>query len=67
MTGPWSVPDTVFSPAQNLFPRIMIYQGKAHPHLAGAELVVTYCTNSFEFEDHLREPWLYFPRFARID
>jgi len=57
--GPWSAPDTVFHPAQNRFPRIMVYQGKAHPHLQGAPLVVTYCTNSFEFGDHLTTPWLY--------
>jgi hypothetical protein len=66
LTGPWSVPDTVFVPAQTRFPRIMIYQGKAHPWLQGAELVVTYSTNSFEFADHLTEPWLYYPRFVRL-
>lgn len=66
LTGPWSVPDTVFTPPQVRFPRIMIYQGKAHPHLEGADLVVTYCTNSFDFGDHTAERWLYYPRFVRV-
>jgi hypothetical protein len=67
LTGPWSEPDTVFVPAQAVFPRIMIYQGKAHPQLEGADLVVTYCTNSFDFGDHLAEHWLYYPRFVRVN
>ncbi len=66
LTGPWSAPDTVFIPPQSRFPRVMVYQGKAHPHLDGADLVATYCTNSFDFGDHLSEPWLYFPRFVRL-
>ena len=64
--GPWSAPDTVFTPPEASHPGIMIYQGKAHPHLRGAGLVLTYCTNSADFEDHLSEPWLYFPRFVRL-
>jgi hypothetical protein len=64
--GPWSEPDTVFTPPQNGFPRIMVYQGKAHPYLAPTGRVVTYCTNSFDFADHGREPWLYYPRFVRL-
>jgi hypothetical protein len=45
----------------------MIYQGKAHPELEGAELVVTYGTNSFEFGDHLTQAWLHTPRFVRVN
>jgi hypothetical protein len=66
-TGPWSPKDTVYSPPQGHFPRVLIYQGKAHPHLAGAELVLTYSTNSMELTDHLAEPWLYYPRFVRSE
>lgn len=67
LTGPWSAPGTLFVPAQAQFPRIMIYQGKAHPELEGAELVVTYGTNSFEFGDHLTQAWLHTPRFVRVN
>jgi hypothetical protein len=66
LTGPWSAPDTVFTPPQAHFPRIMIYQAKAHPYLEGGDLVVTYCTNSFDFADHAAEGWLYYPRFLRV-
>ena len=66
ITGPWTDPETIFSPAQNQFPNIMVYQGKAHPYLLGANQIVTYCTNSFEFADHFKENWLYYPRFVRI-
>ena len=66
LTGPWSAPDTVFIPPQGRFPNILVYQGKAHPHLEGGGLVLTYCTNSTDFADHQTEPWLYFPRFVRV-
>jgi len=67
LTGPWSESDTLFTPEQVNFPRIMIYQGKAHPHLEGADLILTYSTNSFDFNDHFSQDWLYFPRFVRIN
>lgn len=54
-----------FTPPQISFPGILIYQGKAHPHLRGAPLVLTYSTNSLDLSDHFAEPWLYFPRFVR--
>jgi hypothetical protein len=66
LTGPWSGKVKVFDPPENRFGRIMVYQGKAHPHLRGTGLVLTYCTNSFEFADHFKEPWLYFPRFVKV-
>lgn len=64
--GPWSRKDTVYVPPEGRFSRVLIYQGKAHPHLRGAELVLTYSTNSTELGDHFREPWLYYPRFVRL-
>ena len=67
LTGPWSTKSKVFDPPQNHFKRILIYQGKAHPHLSGASRVFTYCTNSFKFTDHNEQKWLYFPRFVRLE
>lgn len=67
LTGPWSPPDTLLSPPETAFPNILIYQGKAHPHLRGKGLIVTYCTNSTDFSDQLRYGWLYYPRFARLE
>ena len=44
----------------------MIYSAKAHPALAGADLVVTYATNSTRFEEHFSDPEIYYPRFVRF-
>jgi len=67
LTGPWSEPELVFVPPQNAFPNVLIYSGKQHPGLAGADNVLTYCTNSLRFADHFQEAWLYYPRFVRLE
>jgi len=67
LAGPWSRPEVVYRPPEYARENIMIYAGKGHPHLAGADLVMTYATNSFEFADHLADPDLYYPRFVRLD
>jgi hypothetical protein len=64
ITGPWSPPDTLLIPPHNVVPDISIYQGKSHPWSTGDGLVLTYATNSFDFGDHFRNAWLYYPRFA---
>jgi hypothetical protein len=43
----------------------MIYAGKAHPHLRGGDLVLTYATNSFQAEG-LANQLIYFPRVVRL-
>jgi hypothetical protein len=43
----------------------MIYAGKAHPELTGADLVVTYATNT-DWERCLDDPSLYYPRFLKV-
>ena len=47
-------------------PKIMIYAAKAHPHLAGADLVLTYATNSQDFSQLVARKDLYYPRFLRV-
>ena len=44
----------------------MIYSARAHPELTGADLVLTYDTNTFEFGEHLSDPLIYYPRFVRL-
>ena len=44
----------------------MIYSAKAHPELDGADLVVTYATNSASFGEHLSDPEIYYPRFVHL-
>jgi hypothetical protein len=66
LAGPWSDPDPVYRPPEFSRPDIMIYSAKAHPALAGADLVVTYATNSTRFEEHFSDPEIYYPRFVRF-
>lgn len=63
LTGPWSRPNVVYRPSEYYRPDIMVYAGKAHPHLAGADLVLTYATNSMRSGLEVGED-LYYPRFV---
>ena len=67
LTGPWTAaPRMLYRPPEYYRPDIMIYAGKAHPELAGADLVLTYATNSFEFGRVVADSLLYYPRFVRL-
>ena len=67
--GPWSDPIRVYRcPEAQRDPRIFCYAAKGHPEIATSseELIVTYVTNSTDFELILSEAALYRPRFLRI-
>lgn len=66
MTGPWTAPSMLYRPPEYRRPRAMIYSAKAHPPLAGADLVLTYSTNNFDFADHFADTSIYYPRFVRM-
>jgi hypothetical protein len=66
LTGPWSAPRMVYRPPEYYRPRVMIYAAKAHPELTGADLVLTYATNTFEFREQLTDSLIYYPRFVRL-
>lgn len=66
LTGPWSQPQMIFRPSDYYRPNVMIYSAKAHPGLTGADLVLTYITSTFLFEEHLSDPQTYYPRFVRL-
>lgn len=71
LTGPWSVPTTIYRPPESDAPRPFVYAAKAHPELSGpqGELLVTYATNSFEFADLFTpagERGLYWPRVVAV-
>jgi hypothetical protein len=66
LTGPWTAPRMLYRPAEYYLPDIMIYAAKAHPELSGADLVVTYATNSFDFGRVAADSLLYYPRFVRL-
>jgi hypothetical protein len=66
LTGPWTAPQIVYRPPEYYRPHVMIYSAKAHPELAGGDLVVTYATNTFQFAEHLTDGLIYYPRFLRL-
>lgn len=66
LIGPWSEKTVFHRPAESDAANAFVYAGKAHPELTGADLVVTYVANSFEFADLFADPSLYYPRFVRV-
>jgi len=66
LTGPWTQRQMLYRPPEYRRPNVMIYAGKAHPQLTGADLVLTYATNTFEFAEHLTDERIYYPRFVRL-
>ncbi|HET6603423.1 MAG TPA: DUF4185 domain-containing protein [Xanthomonadaceae bacterium] len=72
LTGPWSSPLVVYRPPESDGPRPLVYAAKAHPELVGpdpGDLVITYATNSFEFDDLFTQHGarsLYWPRFVVV-
>lgn len=65
LCGPWSPPAELFRPPECDVPGALVYQGKAHPELTGADLVLTYSTNHATLEGLMASPELYWPRFLR--
>ncbi len=66
IAGPWSDARIIYRPPEFHRRDIMIYAGKAHPQLRGADVVLTYATNSFDFADQFADSLLYYPRFVRL-
>lgn len=66
LTGPWSDLRMVYRPPEYYKSNIMIYAGKAHPELSGADLILTYATNTFRFDEQFSDSLLYYPRFVRL-
>lgn len=48
-TGPWTPIERFHRPEEWGMSEILIYAAKAHPHLTGADLVLTYATNTLPF------------------
>jgi hypothetical protein len=66
LTGPFSAAHDVYLPPEAQRDDVLIYAGRAHPELAGADLVLTYNSNSLDQTALLDELALYFPRFVRL-
>lgn len=67
LTGPWTPGRMLYRPPEYHRPDILIYAAKAHPELEGADLVVTYATNSLALGDVVADSLLYYPRFVRLE
>ena len=66
LTGPWTAPRMLYRPPEFYRPNVLIYSAKAHPHLTGADLAITYATNTTQFAEHLTDNNIYYPRFVKL-
>jgi hypothetical protein len=64
-TGEWSSIERFYRPEEYRISKVMIYAAKAHPHLTGADLALTYATNSLSLARLVLSDNLYYPRFLR--
>lgn len=65
ITGPWSDMEPFFKPEQMGDADLLIYAGKAHHSLAGADLVFTYAVNSTSMDRLNLDMDIYYPVFVR--
>jgi hypothetical protein len=65
-TGPWSEILPFFRIPESERERVIAYAGKAHPHLAGAHLVLTYASNGDAADVTLDDDTIYYPRFVKV-
>ena len=65
LEGPWTGPETIYRPPESNNKGAFVYAGKSHAEQVGADLVITYATNSFD-DAALNDTRLYFPHFVRV-
>ncbi len=65
ITGPWSDPKPFYDPPEKKDSTLLIYAGKAHRGLTGADLVFTYAVNSMDMDRLLADEGIYYPVFVR--
>jgi hypothetical protein len=66
LTGPWTELCIIYRPPETGQRYILLYAGKAHPQLRGADVVATYVANSLDFKRIMSDTNVYFPRFIKI-
>lgn len=65
--GPWSEATLLYRCPEGADKRVFCYSAKAHPWAAtGNELVVSYCSNTWEFATLFKDASTYRPKFVRI-
>jgi hypothetical protein len=65
-TGPFEAFVDVYRPREGSQPGTLLYAARAHPELQGADMVITYASNSLDPARVLHDLDLYFPRFVRV-
>jgi hypothetical protein len=66
LEGPWSELKTIYRPPESNRLDALVYAGKAHPELLGADLILTYVANSTDFGVLVNDMTIYYPRFIRV-
>jgi hypothetical protein len=66
-TGPFGDPRELFVPPEGSRRGALVYAARAHPEQPGADLVLTYATNSLDPQTLMQDMALYFPRFLRLE
>jgi hypothetical protein len=61
MTGPWSAQACFFTPPEQGSPELLIYAGKSHSELIGADMVFTYVVNTTKEDRLFDDMSIYFP------
>jgi hypothetical protein len=65
MTGPWSAQTCFFTPHEQGSPKLLIYAGKSHPMLKGADMVFTYVVNTTKEDLLFNDMSIYFPTMLK--
>lgn len=63
--GPWSSMKDFYRPPESGKPGMLIYAGKAHPCLKGADIIFTYAVNTTSFDQLLQNLEIYYPVFLK--
>lgn len=66
VTGPWTQPYMIYTPAYPGVKEPFMYSAKAHPELACDGIYITYNVNSFSFGELVTNQSIYFPKFIKL-
>lgn len=70
LVGPWSEKINIYKTLCRSNPKpkgLMVYAGKYHPELTGADMIFTYATNVSDINDLYSYKNIYYPRFLKAD
>lgn len=65
ITGAWSAGRPFFLPEESKDDTLLIYAGKAHPSLSGANPAISYVVNAKDFNRLLSDQDIYYPRMLK--